>query len=85
MPSSVSPAMRAPVAGVAEGVLVQRVAARQRALPQRDVVRLRSGEVLQGGAARLGRHQPQVGLHLVGQQDAGLGVAEARGRAPTCW
>ena len=66
-----------PGGGVGEGVLVQRVAARQGALPQLDVVRLRSGEVLQRRAARFGRHQPQVGLHLAGQQDAGLGVAEA--------
>ena len=60
-----------------QAVLVQLEAARDRAVAQRDVVRLRAGEVLQRGAAALGGDEPQVGLEAAAQQHARLGVAVA--------
>ena len=57
-----------------------------RAVAQRDVVRLRAGEVLQRGAAALGWHQAQIGLEAAAQQHARLGVAVRRARArPSGW
>ncbi len=45
------------------------------AVAQRDVVRLRAGEVLQRGAEALARHEAQVGLEPAAQQHARLGFA----------
>ena len=56
----------------------------QRPIAQRDVVGLRAGEILQGGAAELGWHQAQVGLQARAEQHAGLRLAppeDARRRA----
>ena len=77
MPSSVSPASRDFVRGAEQPVLVEPHAALERAIAQRDVVRLRAGEVLQRGAAALQRHQAQVGLIAAANQHARLGVALA--------
>ena len=52
-----------------------------RAVAQRDVVRLRAGEVLQRRAARLGRHQPQVGLHAGSSAGCWPWCRRGRGRA----
>ncbi len=76
MSSSVAPAI-ALVLRVEQAVLVQLPAAFERAIAQRDVVRLRAGEVLQRGAALVGRDDAQVGLEAAAQQHAGLGVAVA--------
>ena len=46
-----------------------------RAVAQRDVVRLRAGEVLHRGAEALARHEPQVGLEAAPEQHARLRVA----------
>ena len=65
------------VVGVEQAVFVQLPAALERAIAQRDVVRLRAGEVLQRRAALLGRDEAQVGLEAAAKQHAGLGVAVA--------
>ena len=73
-PASVAPAIGL-VVGVEQAVLVQLPAALERAIAQRDVVRLRAGEVLQGRAALIGRDDAKVGLEAAAQQHAGLGAA----------
>ena len=60
-----------------QAVFVQLEAEADRAVAQRDVVRLGSGEVLQRGAAALGRHEPQVGLEPALEEDARLRLAVA--------
>src|SRR5215475_5553296 len=58
-----------------ETVLVQRVAHLQRALAKRDVVGLRSGEVLHGGAEGFGWKQSHVYLHAVAQMKTDLVIS----------
>ena len=58
-----------------QAVFVQREPEIQRPLPQRDVVGLRSGEILHRRAARLGRDQPQIRLIPLPQQHARLRLA----------
>src|SRR5690606_27397614 len=55
--------------------LVQLVAPADRTVAQRDVVRLRSGEVLLRGAEALTRHQAKIRLEASPQQHAGSGLA----------
>ena len=58
-----------------QSVFVELQATREGAVPQRDVVGLRSREVLQRRAGAFGRHDPQVGLKAAGEEDARLRVA----------
>ena len=58
-------------------VFVQLEPTADRAISQRDVVRFRSGEVLQGGAAALHRDETQIGLEPSANQDARLRLAVA--------
>ena len=58
-----------------EPVLVQLQAAPQGAVAQRDVVRLRPGEVLHRRPQAVAWHQPQVGLESAPEQHAGLRLA----------
>ena len=69
------------VVGVEQAVLVQLPAALERAVAQRDVVRLRAGEVLQRGAALLGRDDPQVGLEAAAQSARWPWCRRGRARA----
>ena len=46
-----------------DAVLVDLQPSRLGPAAEHDVVLLRAGEVLQGGAERLGRHRPQIDLH----------------------
>ena len=56
-------------------VFVQLEAEADRPIAQRDVVRLRAGEVLQRGAAAVGGDEPQVGLEAAADEDARFRVA----------
>ena len=56
-------------------VLVQLEPEADRTIAKRDVVRLRAGEVLQGGAAAFGRHQAQIRLEAAREEHARLRVA----------
>jgi hypothetical protein len=63
------------VRGPEQSILVQLEALADRAIAQRDVVRLRSGEVLHRGAAAVGRDEPEVGLKSALDEHARLRVA----------
>ncbi len=63
--------------GVAEAVLVQQPAARERPLPQLDVVRLPAGEVLARGPELARGDDPEVHLQPGRGQDRGLGLPAA--------
>ncbi len=56
-----------------QAVLVQLESLAYRAIAKLDVVRLAAGEVLQRGATRGWRHQPQIGLQALAETDAALG------------
>ena len=77
----VSPATALVVVDAEQPVFVQLEAEADRAIAQRDVVRLRAGEVLQRGAAALGGDQPQVGLEAAAEEHARFRVAVRRARA----
>ena len=81
MSSSLLAGDAAVVGDAEQAVFVQLEAEADGAIAQRDVVRLRAGEVLHRGAAAVGRDQPQIGLEAALQQDARLGVAVRRARA----
>ena len=60
-----------------QSVLVQFEAEADRAVAQRDVVALGSGEVLHGGAAAVGGDEPEIGLETALQEHARFGLALA--------
>ncbi len=60
-----------------QAVFVQLEAEIDRAVAQRDVVRLRAGEVLQRRAAAVGGDEAEVGLEAAGKQDARFRLAVA--------
>ena len=65
------------VRGPEQAVFVQLEAEADRAVAQRDVVGLRSGEVLQRGAAAVGGDEAQIGLEAALEEDARFRVAVA--------
>ena len=75
MSSPVAPAITRAVVVAVEAVFVQLQAAANRAVAERDVVRLRAGEVLKRGAEALARDQTQVRLKPALEQHARLRVA----------
>ena len=60
-------------AGIEQPILVELPAALECAVTERNVVGLRSGEVLKGGTALIGKHDPKVGLVASAQKHARLG------------
>ena len=64
-----------------QAVLVQLEAEADRAVAQRDVVRLRAGEVLQRGAAAVGGDEAQVGLEAALRAGRSISCRRGRGRA----
>ena len=77
MLSSVSPASRTSSAARNRPYSFRRKPAFERAIAQRDVVRLRAGEVLQRRAAALGGNEPKVHLEAAADEDARLRGAVA--------